>query len=70
MGVDFKIGAHHNQAMTETQDKIPPKDKGLSETPRGGVRLKDLEKKRAQNLRDNLAKRKQQARARHTEKDT
>ena len=66
--VDIKIGGHHNQGMTETQDKTPPKTKGFGDTPKGGVKLKDLAAKRAQNLRDNLAKRKQQARARETDK--
>lgn len=46
--------------MTETQDKRTQDKSGTSKP----VRLSDLAAKRAQNLRDNLARRKQQARAR------
>jgi len=52
--------------MTETQDqrKPPqaPDDKGQKRKP-----LADFEAKRAQNLRDNLARRKQQTRGREKE---
>jgi hypothetical protein len=52
---------HISQAMTEKQDQNQPKN---SPQPKA---LAHLEAKRAQNLRDNLLKRKAQARAR---KDT
>ena len=50
---------HISQAMTEKQDPNLSKDKQRSKP------LAHLEAKRAQNLRDNLLKRKAQARARH-----
>jgi hypothetical protein len=49
--------------MDETQGKSTGKNP-TKDLPKGGVRLKDLADKRAQNLRDNLSKRKQQSRAR------
>lgn len=65
--VDITGAAHHNQAMNETQDPSPPKVKAEPRKPHNTVRLTDLAQKRAQNLRDNLAKRKQQVRARTQE---
>ena len=49
--------------MTETQDKTNP-EKTEAYPKAGKTRLHDLAEKRAQNLRENLLKRKQQARAR------
>lgn len=49
--------------MTETQDKTNP-DKTEAYTKNNKPRLSALAEKRAKNLRDNLLKRKQQARSR------
>lgn len=54
---------HISQAMTETQDKTN-KDKTKIYPESGKSGLAHLAEKRAQNLRENLLKRKQQARSR------
>jgi hypothetical protein len=56
---------HITQRMTETQD---PKNKQQPSEKPAQKPLSPLEAKRAQNLRDNLLKRKQQARARDEER--
>ncbi len=53
--------------MTETQDQRN-KPQTLEEKDQKGKPLAEFEAKRAQNLRDNLARRKQQARARQEDK--
>ena len=55
---------HISQRMTQTQDPIKA---GKPEETQKKPKLSKLEEKRAQNLRDNLLKRKQQARARGEE---
>lgn len=54
---------HITQAMTETQDKTTQGKTGTYQQ-NGKPRLSDLAEKRAKNLRDNLMRRKQQARSR------
>jgi len=54
---------HISETMTDTQDK-KPNIKPETYAGKGKPRLADLAAKRAQNLRENLMKRKQQARAR------
>jgi hypothetical protein len=54
---------HISETMTETQDKKPAGKPDIYNGP-AKPKLSALDAKRAQNLRDNLMKRKQQARAR------
>lgn len=57
--------------MNDTQDQSGPKNTfPTANLPKGGVRLSDLEKKRAENLRNNLSRRKQQARERQNQDDS
>lgn len=63
MGLDVCVGAHHNEAMPQKQDP-----KTAPQTPENNDKsarhLAHLEAKRAQNLRDNLLRRKAQTKAR------
>lgn len=54
--------------MTDTQDKITDKKETIAENAKQAKPLSHLEAKRAQNLRDNLLKRKAQAKARNEDK--